>query len=46
LDNGKAFEHRACLYDVCYITAAHEIVLETPKHMANMADLSLAQIKV
>lgn len=46
LDNGKAFEHRGHgLYDVCYSYGSHEIVLETPKHMANMADLSLAQIK-
>jgi len=46
LDNGKAFERRGHgLYDVCYSYGSHEVVLETPKHIANMADLSLAQIK-
>ena len=46
LDNSKAFERRGHgLYDVCYSYGSHEIVLETPKHIANMADLSLAQIK-
>lgn len=46
LDNSKDFEHRGHgLYDVCHSYGSHEIVVETPKHIANMADLSLEQIK-
>jgi len=46
LDNSKPFERRGHgLYDVCYSYGSHEIVVETPRHIANMADLSLEQIK-
>lgn len=33
------------LYDVCDSFGAHEVVIETPEHVANMADLSVDQIK-
>ena len=33
------------LYEVCHSHGAHEVVIETPEHTANMADLSLEQIK-
>ena len=46
LDNNKAFERRGHgLYDVCYSYGSHEVVVETLRHIANMADLSLEQIK-
>jgi UDPglucose--hexose-1-phosphate uridylyltransferase len=45
LDNSKPFErHGHGLYDVCYSYGSHEVVVEAPKHIANMADLSLDQI--
>ena len=46
LDNSKPFERRGHgLYDVCHSYGSHEIVVETPSHLANMADLSLDAIK-
>ena len=46
LDDSKPFERRGHgLYDVCHSYGSHEIVVETPEHIANMADLSLEQIK-
>jgi UDPglucose--hexose-1-phosphate uridylyltransferase len=46
LDETKPFErHGHGLYDVCHSYGSHEIVLETPEHTANMADLSTEQIK-
>jgi len=46
LDDIKPFEHRGHgLYDVCYSYGSHEIVVETPDHIANMADLSQEEIK-
>jgi UDPglucose--hexose-1-phosphate uridylyltransferase len=33
------------LYDMCDSFGAHEVVIETPEHIANMADLSVEQIK-
>ncbi len=33
------------LYQVCPAYGAHEVVIETPEHIANMADLSLSQIQ-
>ena len=46
LDNSKPF--KLCghgLYDVGHSYGSHEIVLETPLHIANMADLPTEQIK-
>jgi UDPglucose--hexose-1-phosphate uridylyltransferase len=46
LDDSKPFE--LCghgLYDVGHSYGGHEIVLETPLHIANMADLPTEQIK-
>ncbi len=34
------------LYDVLEGRGAHEIIVETPKHVANMADLDIKQIKL
>jgi len=46
LDDSRPFEHRRHgLYDIAHSYGSHEIVLETPEHIANMADLSLEQIK-
>jgi len=46
LDDSKPFERRGHgLYDVCHSYGSHEIVVETREHVANMADLSLDQIK-
>lgn len=46
LDDTQPFQRRGHgLYDVCHSYGSHEIVLETPKHIANMADLSPEQIK-
>ncbi len=46
LDGSKPFQQRRHgLYDVCHSYGSHEIVVETPKHIANMADLSLEKIK-
>jgi UDPglucose--hexose-1-phosphate uridylyltransferase len=46
LDGSKPFEVRSHgLYDVCHSYGSHEIVIETPDHIANMADLSIDQIK-
>jgi len=46
LDDSKPFERRGHgLYDVCHSYGSHEIVLEAPEHIANMADLPLEQIK-
>jgi len=46
LDGSKPFERRGHgLYDVCHSYGAHEIIVETPEHLANMADLPLEQIK-
>ncbi len=33
------------LYQVCHSHGSHEVVIETPEHIANMADLSVDQIK-
>jgi len=45
LDESKPFELRGHgLYDVCHSYGVHEIVLETPTHTANMADLPPEQI--
>ena len=33
------------LYDICDSFGTHEVVIETPEHIANMADLSVEQIK-
>ncbi|MDO8675088.1 MAG: galactose-1-phosphate uridylyltransferase [Candidatus Omnitrophota bacterium] len=33
------------LYEVCPSYGAHEVVIETPQHIANMADLPVEQIK-
>ena len=46
LDDSKPFErHGHGLYDVCHSYGCHEIVLEVPEHIANMADLPQEQIK-
>ena len=46
LDDSRPFERRGQgLYDVCHSYGSHEIVLETPEHIANMADLPPEQIK-
>lgn len=46
LDNSKPFERRGHgLYDVAHSYGSHEIVVETPQHIANMADLPKEQIK-
>src|SRR5271155_2672386 len=46
LDDSKSFERRGHgLYDVCHSYGSHEIVLEAPLHIANMADLPPEQIK-
>ncbi len=46
LDERKPFERRGQgLYDVAYSYGRHEIVVETPLHIANMADLPLKQVK-
>jgi UDPglucose--hexose-1-phosphate uridylyltransferase len=46
LDDSKPFELRGHgLYDVCHSYGSHEIVVETPDHIANMADLAPGQIK-
>ncbi len=46
LDDSKPFERRGHgLYDVCHSYGSHEIVLEVHEHIANMADLPVAQIK-
>ncbi|HOW35793.1 MAG TPA: galactose-1-phosphate uridylyltransferase [Candidatus Omnitrophota bacterium] len=34
------------LYDVMSNVGAHEVIVETPKHIANMADLEVDQIKL
>ncbi|MDE2222211.1 MAG: DUF4921 family protein [Candidatus Omnitrophica bacterium] len=45
LDGSKPFERRAHgLYEVAHSHGSHEIVVETPQHVANMADLPVAQI--
>jgi len=45
LDDSKPFEHHSHgLYDVAHSYGSHEIVVETPLHIANMADLSSEQI--
>jgi UDPglucose--hexose-1-phosphate uridylyltransferase len=45
LDDSKLFErHGHGLYDVAHSYGSHEIVVETPEHTANMADLSPEQI--
>ncbi len=33
------------LYQSCHSHGSHEVVIETPEHIANMADLSLEQIR-
>ncbi len=33
------------LYEVCPSYGAHEVVIETPEHLANMADMPVGQIK-
>ena len=46
LDSTKPFARQGHgLYDVCHSYGAHEVVIEAPQHIANMADLSLEQIK-
>jgi len=46
LDDSKPFERRGHgLYEVAHSYGSHEIVIETPEHTANMADLPLGQIK-
>jgi UDPglucose--hexose-1-phosphate uridylyltransferase len=46
LDASKPFDRRGHgLYDVCHSYGSHEIVIETPEHIANMADLPVEQIK-
>ncbi len=46
LNDKKPFErHGQGLYDVCHSYGFHEVVLETPEHTANMADLSVGQIQ-
>ena len=46
LDESKPFEfQRHGLYDCAHSYGSHEIVLETPEHIANMADLPAGQIK-
>ena len=46
LNDSKPFEiRRHGLYDVAHSYGSHEIVLESPLHIANMADLPLEQIK-
>ena len=46
LDDSKPFERRTHgLYDVSHSYGSHEIVLEVPEHIANMADLPPEQIK-
>jgi UDPglucose--hexose-1-phosphate uridylyltransferase len=46
LDDSKPFERRGHgLYDVCHSYGSHEIVLESPEHIADMADLPPEQIK-
>ena len=34
------------LYDMAHSYGAHEVVIETPEHIANMADLDIEQIKL
>jgi len=47
LDDSKPFERRGHgLYDIAHSYGSHEIVVETPEHVANMADLSTEQIGV
>jgi len=46
LDASKPFERRGHgLYDVCHSYGSHEVVVETPLHIANMADLPPEEIK-
>ena len=46
LDDSKPFERRGHgLYEVAHSYGSHEIVVETPEHIANMADLPSEQIK-
>jgi UDPglucose--hexose-1-phosphate uridylyltransferase len=46
LDDSKPFERRGHgLYDIAHSYGSHEIVIEAPEHIANMADLSVEQIK-
>jgi len=46
LDDSKPFEpHRHGLYEAAHSYGSHEIVVESPEHIANMADLPLVQIK-
>jgi len=46
LDDSKPFERRGHgLYDVCHSYGSHEIVIESPEHISNMADLTVDQIK-
>jgi UDPglucose--hexose-1-phosphate uridylyltransferase len=46
LNESKPFERSGHgLYEVCHSYGSHEIIVETPDHIANMADLSLRQIK-
>ena len=46
LDDSKPFErHGHGIYDIAHSYGSHEIVVETPSHIANMADLTAAQIK-
>ncbi|MBF0570954.1 MAG: galactose-1-phosphate uridylyltransferase [Candidatus Omnitrophica bacterium] len=46
LNESKPFEsHAHGLYDVAHSYGSHEIVVETPEHVANMADLPQEKIK-
>jgi UDPglucose--hexose-1-phosphate uridylyltransferase len=44
-ENGTLHRRGQGLYDVCDSVGTHEVVIETPEHIANMADLSVEQIK-
>ncbi len=47
LDDTKVFERQDHgMYEVAHSYGSHEIVIETPEHIANMADLSEDEIKV
>lgn len=43
---GKFSRHGHGLYDVVNDYGNHEVVIETPEHIANMADLSVEQIRM
>jgi len=46
LDSTQPFKrHTQGLYELAHSYGSHEVVVETPEHIANMADLPIGQIK-